>query len=266
MGAAVSTSVAKVTQSAVNQTYQRAQNSCTADCNQTISGNVIVLDGSTAGDVNFTQRCEADASCYMSNALDQLVQTFQAAKAEAGASPALYPGIQINTSVATTDTDIRNEMTQIMENICKGKVDQNITENVVYATDSTLGNIGFVQEGNAYARCVMENSGRLQLQMRQEGDATAKSGGAVSNIAAIIALVIILLVLFVIIRAVLKKTKPQDEGQDPNKMPEGQDRNAIPGKSTVSRGTSSGKSSRKSGSSSQASSLARQVFGGKSKK
>lgn len=70
MGAAVSTTVADAVQTAVNRTYQSANNECTATCNQLISGNVIVLDNSKAGDITFTQRCTGDASCYMKNALE----------------------------------------------------------------------------------------------------------------------------------------------------------------------------------------------------
>jgi hypothetical protein len=210
MGAAVSTSTSSVVQTAVNRTYQRAQNSCTATCNQIQQGNVVVLDNTTAGDITFTQRCTADASCYMSNAVEAVVSTFQAAVAEAEAAPSLFPGFQINIAEATTESDITNEMTQIMENLCEGSVNQNNSENVVYATDSTVGNIGFLQEGNAFARCVMENSGRLDLQMRQDGQATAATGAAATGIGGIIALVIVVVIIIIIVRSVKKKG---DEGK-----------------------------------------------------
>jgi hypothetical protein len=209
MGTAVSTSNSSVIQTAVNRTFQTASNACTATCNQLISGNVIVLDNSTAGDITFTQRCTADASCYMTNALEQAVTTFQGAKAEAGASPAMFPGIQLNVSQASTQTDITNELTQIMENLCTADVNQTVQDNIIYATDSTVGNIGFLQEGNASARCVMENSGRLQLQMRQEGDATAKAGGAASIIGAIIALVIVVVIVIFVMGKLKKNTSEQ---------------------------------------------------------
>jgi len=206
MGVAVSTSVATSVQNAVNRTYQSASNTCVATCNQLISGNVIVLDNSKAGDITFTQRCTGDASCYMNNALEQAVTTFQGAKVAADASPAMFPGIQVNSSISTNVQDITNELTQIMENLCGSTVNQNITENIVYATDSTLGNIGFLQEGNAFAKCIMENSGRMQLQMRQEGDTTAKTGRNISLIAGIVALIIIVIIVIFVLRSLKKNT------------------------------------------------------------
>ena len=229
MGLAVSTSVSTVTQVAVNRTYQQAQNACTAECNQLISGNVIVLDNSQAGDITFTQRCSADASCYMSNAIEQAVTAFQTAKAEAAGAPSLFPGIQINTAVAVTDTQISNEMTQIMENLCEGEVNQNIEDNVVYATDSTVGNIGFLQEGNAFARCVMENSARLQLQMRQEGEAAASAGRGIAGLAGLIGLIIVAVIVIAIIRGVASGKK--EEKKDDQKKMDGQ---KAPGSSTFS--------------------------------
>lgn len=216
MGMSFSLSTADVVQTAVNQTYQNARNECNADCNQLISGNVIVLDNSTAGDIQFTQRCTADASCYMNNSLDALVQAFQTAEADADAKPSMFPGLQVNVSKSSTTTEIKNEMTQIMENICKGTINQNITDNVVFATDSTLGNIGYLQEGNAFARCVMENTGRLTLQMQQKGSATSRAGGTNAIIAAIVALVIIIILIVVGSRLLKKNSSEQKtgEGQD----------------------------------------------------
>ena len=212
MGIAASASVSTVVQRAVTTTYQRAQNLCTANCSQLISGNVIVLDNTTAGDITFTQRCEADASCYMENSLDALVEAFQEAETVADAKPAFFPGIQVNVSVASTVQEINNELTQIMENLCTADVDQNLQENIVYATDSDVGNIGFLQEGNASASCVMENVGRLTAQMRQDGSATAASGG---SYAGIIGAVITVVIIIVIIYAIVQFNKNKSTKKDP---------------------------------------------------
>ena len=216
MGAAYSESISNVKQRAVNETYQRAENSCTAECNQIQSGTTIVLDNTTAGDITFTQRCTADASCYMTNALEASVVTFQKADAISEAAPSLFPGFQINKTKATTDTEIQNQMTQIMNNLCEGSVNQVQEEQVIYATDSTVGNIGFTQEGNAFARCVMENSGRLELQMRQEGSATALSGAAASGLGGLIALVIIVVVVIIILKNMKKKEGEEGDPNDPS--------------------------------------------------
>ena len=221
MGAAVSTSVATSVQTAVNNTYQSAKNTCDANCNQIISGNVIVLNNSTAGNITFTQRCTADASCYMKNAVDQAVTAFQGSKVSANAAPALFPGIQVNTSVSSNRQDITNDLTQIMENLCHANVNQTIQDNIIYATDSTLKDIGFLQEGNASARCVMENSARLQLQMKQEGDTTASTGRNVALVSGIIGLVILVVIIIIVAGAIKKNTsEKQDKPRRQQDLPQ----------------------------------------------
>lgn len=251
MGASLSTSNAETINNAYSQTYQSARNECNAECNQIISGNVIVLDGSTAGDIQFTQRCTADASCYMKNALEQVVSVFQLAEAEADAQgPLLNFGINISEADAKIENNVRSELTQVLENICNAEVNQTIQDNIVYATDSTLGNIGFVQEGNAQARCVMENAARMQLALRQEGKATATSGNLFGGLIGIIAIVVIIIIVIGIVRGAKKKKcengkdekgQPCDDGSGAATGLAQSRRSAIPGRST-SR-TSSTKSS-----------------------
>jgi len=216
MGTAVSVSSADSVQTAINNTYQSAKNSCNADCNQIISGNVIVLNNSTAGNITFTQRCTADASCYMKNAVDAAVQTFQDSKVLANAQPALFPGVQLNVTKSSNKQDITNSITQLLENNCHANVNQTIQDNIIYATSSTLKDIGFLQEGNASARCVMENSARLQLQMKQTGDTTATSGRNTSLIAGIIGLVILVVIIIIVASAIKKNTteKPKTDQTD----------------------------------------------------
>lgn len=140
--------------------------------------------------------------------------TFQGSKVAAEAAPALFPGIQVNTSISSNKQDITNELTQIMENLCTADVNQTIQDNIVYATDSTLGNIGFLQEGNAAAKCVMENSGRLQLQMRQEGDTTAKAGRNISLLAGLIGLILVVVIIIVVVSQIRKNTSEKGGGPE----------------------------------------------------
>lgn len=196
MGAAVSTSVSSLRQSATTDVYQRAQNTCTANCNQIQSGNQVVLVGSSAGDIQFTQRCEAEASCYMDSSLDFVTEVFQDAQNSAEASPALFPGIQINTAVTDTSQDIKVKLQQVFENLCEADVNQVQQDNIVYATDSSVQNIGFTQESNASADCVMINAATATVNLKQHGDATASAGR--TNSAILAAIVMAILVIFAI--------------------------------------------------------------------
>jgi hypothetical protein len=214
MGLAISTSVATNIITATNNTMQTAKNTCNADCNQSINGPIIVLNNSTVGNIQFTQKCTANASCYMKNALDQIVTA--------------APGIQINTSVSTNVESFRNEVQQVLENICQGKVDQNINNPIIYATDSTAQNIGFLQEGNAFASCVMENSARIQLNLQQEGTATAKTGAATSLLGGIIGIIIVV-VIIIIVAGMIKKKQTDSAAVGPDGKPLGPDGKPLPG-------------------------------------
>lgn len=226
MGIAVSTANTSVIQNAVNTTYQSAQNTCKAECNQTQSGTTIVLTNTTAGNITFSQKCTASASCYMDNALDAAVQTFQDAKAGSTASPSLFPGMQLNVTEASTKQDIKNEITQVMTNLCQGAVNQIQTDTIIYATDSTLKDIGFVQDGNANADCVMQNTARLTLQMKQAGSATAKAGGGIS-----IGMIILAVIILVVIMTVVGKKGKKNEGEVPDPNAPGADSTGKGGKS-----------------------------------
>lgn len=178
------------------------------------SGNVIVLDNTTAGDITFSQKCTAEAFCVMDNSLDALVEAYQEAKVVADAKPAFFPGISISASVNDTKQTIKNDLTQIMENLCTADVSQTNTDNIVYATDSNIGNIGFLQEGSASADCVMQNIGRLTAQLKQDGDITAASGGSFAGISGLIVIIIIVIVIIFAVGKLNKKTR--DTGSQNN--------------------------------------------------
>lgn len=205
MGASLSVSNATVINDAVNKTFQTSSNSCEADCNQAISGVDIILNNSQVGNITFTQKCTADASCMMTNAVEQVVNAYQLAVAKADSQAPLFPiGIQVNLSSTSTENQIRNELTQVLENQCNATVNQTIQDIMIYATNSTTGDIGYLQEGNANARCVMDNAARMQLTMSQKGEATATSG---STFGGLIGLIIMIVVVTMIIGAVSKSKK-----------------------------------------------------------
>lgn len=213
MGVTASVSVASTVNTARNQTYQEANNVCSANCSQINTGTTIILNNTTAGNITFTQECEANASCYMKNALDSAVVAVQKAVAASNATPAMFPGTSLNVSAATSVQDINNQLTQIMNNLCTADVQQETSDTMIYATDSTVGNIGFVQKGNATADCVMENAGRMKIQLQQQGNATAQAGTSTAAIVAIVIAIIIIAIAAAAARAAKRKEAVKTEGQ-----------------------------------------------------
>lgn len=217
MGVSASKSVAKLTQIQANSLYQTSNNTCTATCTQLQQGNVVVLDNTTAGDITFTQKCSANASCYMNTSLDILVEAYQNAVATAEARPALFPGVQLNSSKSDITQVIKNEVSQVFNNLCQADVNQVLQDNIVYATDSSVGNIGFLQEGNASADCVMINVAVAKLNLDQVGKATASAGTI--NSAIIAAIIIAICIMFIVI-ALISANKGKSKSQ-PSAPPSG---------------------------------------------
>jgi len=215
MGAAFSTSVDTVVNNERATTFQQASNTCTANCVNLISGTTIVLTNTQTGNITFDQQCSANASCYMSNAVDQTVLAAQTAIASGSATPSLFPGIQVNTTVNTTSNDINLQLTQILQNFCHANVSNTTQNTLIYATNSTTGDISFIQNGNANAQCVMENTARMKLNMQQSGTATgvagSQTGAIIGAIIGIVVVVVIIVALTALAKGTILKKKPDDQ-------------------------------------------------------
>lgn len=205
----MSAGVNQIRQSATNEIYQSASSSCTANCSQIQSGNVIYLDGSRVGNITFDQQCTANAGCMMENAVDTVMQLIQDLKQGNTTEAGLFPNFgSINLNVS--EQEIRNQVTQILETTCTANIEQSQTDNMVYARNSVTGDIGFKQGGNAAANCLMTNAASAKLNLQQRGDQnnTVSGGG----FGAIIGLAIAIAIVMVIIRAVNKGKKELDGG------------------------------------------------------
>lgn len=159
----------------------------------------MFLDGTTSGDITFQQECTANAGCMMDNSVQTVMDILQDAKQQNKTEASLFPNwIAINLN--QSDQEIRNQVTQILNSTCTADIEQQQTDNMVYAKNSQTGNISFVQNGNARANCVMTNSATAKLNMQQKGDQSNTVGGF--GLGGIIGLAIFLVVVVLILRAV----------------------------------------------------------------
>ena len=206
-----SAQVNQIKQTNVNEFYQRSEVICTAECENILSGNTIFLDGTTSGDIIFKQRCSAESTCMMRNAVDvimELVQEFQQNnQTEAGLFPN-FASVNLNLS----DQEIRNEVEQILNTVCTADIQNIQNDNMVYARNSSTGDIIFEQEGNAQANCIMANVASADLNLRQTGDQQNSIRSA--GLGGINGLVIVAIIIALIIGAVgrAKKSGRQSSG------------------------------------------------------
>lgn len=203
MGLGLSVSANADIQSQKNTIMQQVENQCQAVCNQVNSGTIIFLDGSNTGDINFNQTCTVDATCTIDTTLEIITFETQKSIQNGESSPSWFPGIQFNATVNTTKEDIRNDYSQVISTVCGADVEQELNDTVVYAVNSTTGNINFTQDANSVAACVVNNSAKASLTLTQDSQQTATAGG--TSFGVIIAVVIIIIVIIVVLAVVFRK-------------------------------------------------------------
>lgn len=223
MGNLFSAQVNQNTQKSMNEVYQSSSQSCTASCSDIQSGNVIFLDGTTSGDISFTQNCTANANCMMDQALqsltDQLLTLKQGNQTEANlfGGGINFGSVNLNLS----DQEIKNQVTQIMSSLCTADVNNVQNGNIVYARNSKTGKISFTQSGNANADCVMQNAATAKANL--SASATQSNAVVAGGIGGIIGLVIFIIILAIILGIVSRSVNKMGQNQNQNQSKQGGD-------------------------------------------
>jgi len=212
MGASLSTSSADVVNNAIATTYQSSTNDCNAVCQDIISGVDIILNNTTTGNITFDQTCTADAGCSMQNAIDSTVSALQLATANATASSPILPiGFQVTVTKSSTTNDINTALTQELTNLCHADTSLTTTDVLIYATNSKTGDIGFLQNGDAHADCVMSNTAKINLSLEQKGTATATSG---LDLGALVGLIMVVVIIIIVVGVIMKANKKNKDDQN----------------------------------------------------
>lgn len=161
MGGSQST-MTRVTTEIRNEFLNRSEASCRAECNQSQTGNIIVIDGS-AGDIVISQKCEAKSSCVIKNSLNLGVESVidTLIDSDQDYQDALF-SFTWNTqrSVAENTQILENKMTNIMSATCNSSVSQMQSDNIIYVR-GTAGSVALTQEGNAKSNCTLDNIAKM---------------------------------------------------------------------------------------------------------
>ena len=198
-------------QTTTNDIYQRSEQICNAQCSQIQSGNTVFLDGSTTGDITFNQQCDVEASCMMNNAIDTVLEVLQDIKQGNATEASLFPNFG-SVNLNLSDQELRNEVQQILETVCSADVEQQQGDNMVYARNSSTGDIGFFQQASARANCVMTNSASANLNLQQKGDQSNTIAGL--GLGGIIGLVIVIVIILVIVNAFNRGSRRSGDRDD----------------------------------------------------
>lgn len=168
---------ALIEQEITNNLLQDVNIKCQANCENISSGNVYTFVGGTFGSIEFTQRCEAEANCVITNTQDLAVESIveSVIRQEAlssGLAGRIYAG---NTNLTDIKQDIRNNIQQLTDIQCNSDVSNISTGNVFYLQDVTATKFAVTQEGNAAASCAIENLAKLSVINRAKADVDQKA-------------------------------------------------------------------------------------------
>lgn len=139
-----------------NDILQSSKNVCTIKVSQSITGSVFVSDG----DINIRDMDNMPLSCVITNTFDAQVSNSIADSIKQTASTEnglLLPSAGANTNIANISENIRNRISQIMNNSCSLTTAQDITNSVLISKN---GSINITQDNNqgAFSSCQMQNT------------------------------------------------------------------------------------------------------------
>jgi len=213
-----------------NSVLQSATSKCSFTCNNTSSGNTVIITDSTVGNIDFSQTCAIQGTaCTIKTYLDTNITTIMAAMAEQNTATMNPIGISI-ASASSTDQSIDieetvyNSITQLVSNNCAMSVSNSSLNNYYYFNNSTVGNVNYAQSGSiSNADCVMDTIVKATASTDLSTSTTQKSGctgcyssGSSSTYIYIIIAIFVIILLIAVIMFFMRKRKPNMNMQQYN--------------------------------------------------
>src|ERR1019366_7663321 len=211
---AVSSTYQQSTQNILNSITQSSSAACSANCQQIQTGNTIFLSGSTVGNITFDQQCTVNAQCQITQSIESAANAVSQAQIQGTAKPGFFLGlVQVNTNLQISKQDITNAITQTMDSTCSNGATQIQSNNLIYAQNSTTGNIGFTQSSDVISQCVLSNLAKGTASATATTDLSAQAGGfGALGLSSILIIIVIIIIIIVVVVVVNKNKKKKGEG------------------------------------------------------
>lgn len=156
--------------SSVNNVLQVSQSKCSVECDQTSTGNVVVIgNGSTVGNIDFSQTCViTNSSCMIKQSIEANVTNILKSIAEQSTfstQPLFSASFSGTQQSATIEQDVYNSITQLISSTCTFDTNQTMTNNYVYVGNgSTTGDISFAQNSEiSSVECSLDVAAKSSL-------------------------------------------------------------------------------------------------------
>lgn len=195
----------------MNNITTENQENCVANANVQVSGNVIIVSGSTvSGNVGTVTGVSTDASCLMVSAMENNIQDIMRATSTQtnNTSNDWFGGFQWNkdNNSFNLTQSVTNNINQINELTCTANSMATNSNNYIYVSGSSVGgNVGVASSTNAAANCSMSNMMKNYSYNYVQGDnnqSNTQKGMFVAIVAAICTLIGIIIIGVVILFAV----------------------------------------------------------------
>ena len=167
-------SISTIEETVTNDFLTQSNQSCAADCSNTIQGNTIIVSGK-AGDINIDQTCTAStAGCVLSadlsSSLDNILDAINDQEQSFTDSMISFdPSSQVNKS--TVKQTLNNKISQIANATCNASVENINSNQLIYVTNEA-GYINISQSGDAIASCTMNVIAKQQTFNSQQASST----------------------------------------------------------------------------------------------
>lgn len=209
MGLTASTQSSDISMDIANSILQSANSTCTISCKNVQSGNTVIIEDTTLGDVDFSQTCAVTGSnCViktyldsnLSNILDNMSQQTSASKSGIGFS---MGGIGINDQSQKVRQHVRNSVTQLINSACKIEATNVSENNYYYIKGVTMGDFKLVQKGEVTnADCIMDTVAKsVAATSMKSANSQGFNGTTLNAIIMVIVLILIVVVAFFVIKS-----------------------------------------------------------------
>ena len=202
---------ANINQSFMNNITTQNQENCVANANVQVSGNVIIVSGSTvSGSVGTITGVSTDASCLMVSEMENSIQDIMKATSTQTNSTTsdIFGDFQWTNDQNTFNLtqSVTNNISQISESTCTANSMETNSNNYIYVQGSSIGgNVGVASTTNASANCSMSNMMKNYTYNYVQGDnnqGNTQKGMFVAIVGAICTLIGIIIIGVVLLFAV----------------------------------------------------------------
>ena len=203
--------------------FQSYQGSCDITCNNIIDGaSITIINDNIGGDVKITQSCSVDGSCSMNNSLGSLSDVSYNAK---NSSNANNPFLSVNISDAESKQDIKQTISNSVNQDCKISSTNQMTNVSIYAAGSNIGgNVEFTQDGKTGGQCVLKNTmtaaayatGMSNNESKSGKDKKGSKKSSMTTIIIIFAVIAVMGILAGVLTVYLRKQKHLVRDKDGN--------------------------------------------------